>query len=237
MIAYLRYSPRPRDKVDTDPLGDTLPKSFATQRSLIGQYLATRGMPPVAVWLEDPLVSARKVCLAERPGGGQLCRQIDAGCRQLIVASVDRLFRDVVDGLQMLEHWSELGVVLHSCDGFALDTSTAYGYFMSCQILTFASFEPRLTAERTKKAFASMRRAGKRTNSTPRFGYRFEGQCEVPDEHEQSICRRVRSLFAGGLGYRDIGRLLEQEGVRCRQKSRWHPQTIKRIVENGDAAR
>src|SRR5260221_313246 len=51
----------------------------------------------------------------------------------------------------------------------------------------------------------------------------------VRDVQEQAIIRHIIVLHNEGMGYREIGRLLEAEGLDCRG-GQWYHTTIKQIL-------
>lgn len=94
---------------------------------------------PVAAVLRDEGVSSR-IPLTERPVGRELCRMIDTGEVQHIVAySISRLFRDSVEAITHSRRWDRAGISLHLLDvgGQVVDTGSAIGRFFfsspSCQ--------------------------------------------------------------------------------------------------------
>ena len=65
----------------------------------------------------------------------------------------------------------------------------------------------------------------------PRFGCQAKDRALAPEPAEQETADRVRQLRADGLSYRQIASTLEAEGRRPKQGERWHPNTVRRIVE------
>jgi DNA invertase Pin-like site-specific DNA recombinase len=88
-------------------------ESVDAQNQLLQRYCSAKGLNP-SVWTDEG-VSARLVPLAERAGGAALLAELEPG--DIIVAkSLDRLFRNVIDGVSTIETWRQQDVTLHLVD-------------------------------------------------------------------------------------------------------------------------
>jgi site-specific DNA recombinase len=149
-LLYVRYSARPK-KRNIDP-GETL----EVQEDYCRRYFAFHGIEVDRV-IADPQVSARLVPLNKRPGGREL---LDLTTGKMPVYSIvgayrlDRLFRNVVDGIHTLRAWRRAGTAAHfaSEGGQSINTETATGRWMTGMLLQVAEFEADLTGERTRQA-------------------------------------------------------------------------------------
>jgi DNA invertase Pin-like site-specific DNA recombinase len=68
----------------------------------------------------------------------------------------------------------------------------------------------------------------------PPLGFRAEGGALVPDPNEQVVVHRVAELRDDGMSLRAIGEVLTEEGLKPRRSSRWHPMTIRRVLDRGE---
>jgi hypothetical protein len=65
----------------------------------------------------------------------------------------------------------------------------------------------------------------------PPYGWKASGGELVPDEVEQDGLRLARRLRGEGLSLAGIAKALEDAGFRPRRGARWHPTTVKRVLE------
>jgi DNA invertase Pin-like site-specific DNA recombinase len=64
----------------------------------------------------------------------------------------------------------------------------------------------------------------------PGFGYRLNDGEVAADSGEQSCLARIAQLRASGASLREMARALDEEGYPARRASKWHPETLRRIV-------
>jgi DNA invertase Pin-like site-specific DNA recombinase len=64
----------------------------------------------------------------------------------------------------------------------------------------------------------------------PGFGYRLNDGEVAPDGGEQSCLARIAQLRASGASLREMARMLDAEGYPARRAAKWHPETLRRIV-------
>ena len=215
--------------------------SVDLQRAVLTRYCEHRSLlTKQPQWWEDHAVSARLVAFADRPAGGALEAQLKAG-DTIVAKCLDRLFRNVADGITTVERWREAGIAVRLADqdGVSLDSSTATGWLVLVQLLTIGQFEALLTAERTTKCMAERRRTGRATSHPP-FGYHAENQGTearpdrvlVRDEREQAILARLVELRETGETYRQAADILNNEGHRTRRGSEWNYSMLAKVVRN-----
>lgn len=205
--------------------------SLEAQSERLRAYCALRGLEAVEL-IHDPGESAGKP-LDARPGGKRLLallrsRTVDS----VVVAKLDRAFRNVPDALSTVESWDKAGISLHLVDmgGQAIDTSTAIGRMFLVILAGLAEFERNQTAERTTAALAHKARSGNmRTNSTPPYGWRYEGNALVEAPVEQAARARLLELRRAGVSYRETIRILTAEGHRNRAGRPFNLTQIERI--------
>ena len=229
MIAYLRYSPKPKKKDDPGEASE----SITTQRDQINQWIQDRRMPQVDEWLIDEETSARKTPLGKREAGAKLLKAVRQGERDVVVARLDRIFRNVIDGLTVLEDWKKKGVILHTTNGVSVDVSTASGWICACVLLANAEFEPKMTAERTSVSKLSQQKRGKKVSSQPPYGQRLDGGQIIDDPAEQEAIEEIVGWKQKNpeWGPRRLARMADEHNLPCRGK-RWHHTSIQRLLRS-----
>jgi DNA invertase Pin-like site-specific DNA recombinase len=65
----------------------------------------------------------------------------------------------------------------------------------------------------------------------PRFGLRAEAHELVVEPTEQAALDRIAELRQAGVSFRAIAASLHEEGFQPKRSDRWHPETIRRIVQ------
>lgn len=65
----------------------------------------------------------------------------------------------------------------------------------------------------------------------PPLGYRAQGGELVENDDEMLVVERIRELGAEGKSLRDIAKVLTGEGLRPKRSERWHPYTVKRVLD------
>ena len=134
--------------------------TFDSQRAAIDRYFRDKLEPAGYAWggfFEDKAVSGAKP-FTERPEGRKLwvtCQPGDA----IVWHRMDRAFRSVKDGSQVLAQFRERGVAIHSLD-IGLDTSTPMGEFIAHMLVSLAALERAWISSRTKEALAALKARG-----------------------------------------------------------------------------
>jgi hypothetical protein len=72
------------------------------------------------------------------------------------------------------------------------------------------------------------------TVGSPAYGFRVEAGERLAHDEEQAAVARIAELRAHGATLRAMARTLEAEGHRPKRSARWHPETIRRILNRLD---
>jgi DNA invertase Pin-like site-specific DNA recombinase len=204
--------------------------SLAAQPETIKAYAKMQGLDLIDVVADE--TSALKVPFFERPGGSRILALIkEKKVQHVIGAKVDRIFRNVQDGLETADWLKARGIELHVIDtGGILNVNDAAGRMMFSMLLAVAEFEPRRISQRTREALGVMRSAGKKVGTVP-LGYReVDGQLvEVPEEME--IVNEILLRDGRGETMKGIATILNARMVPTKQGGTWHPSTIRAIVK------
>jgi DNA invertase Pin-like site-specific DNA recombinase len=206
--------------------------SLGAQEERLRAYCTMRGLEVVGI-IRDEGVSAFKH-LDKRPGGAELLQTIAKGKAAHVVAlKLDRLFRNAADALALTETWNRAGVALHLVDmgGAAMDTASPTGRMMLTMLAGFAEFERALISERTAQALTYKRDKRQAYAPTP-YGYKRTGDTLKPHRAELATVARIREWSAGGATLAAIARRLNADEVPTKRGGRWHPSTVRYLVQN-----
>lgn len=188
-VTYSRFSPRPEKSSDK---GDTESNSIEVQQALIAKYCEDAGLTSERDFA-DTYTSARTEPLRTREAGSQMLDYVrDNGVRHIVVKSLDRIFRNLVDGLNHLREWERKDIYLHMSDGVSFNVSKPTGFLIASNLLTVAEFEPMQTAQRVSDAMLFNQDSGRRMTRKDRipFGWKLDPRdedriVEHPDEQKQ----------------------------------------------------
>lgn len=230
-IAYHRVS-TPRQAEEGD--------SIAAQRAAATELAAQRGLR-LAAHLDDAGKSGRTT-----KGRTALDLALAKVCQSkgvLIVRSLSRLARSVIDLHQIVERLHRAGADLASVNE-SIDTSTAAGKAFFGFLAVMAQFESDLIAERTREAYRYRASIGQPILAgVPRFGWRVRRGKLVPDRRAQRIIALIRRLRQTGKSYRAVARELNRRKLKTPdqlygrkrpgiRRAKWHASTVHRILES-----
>ena len=114
----------------------------------------------------------------------------------------------------------------------SLDTGTPAGRLVLNIMVSVSQWEREAIGERTAVALRHKRTMGQAYTRIDPYGYVRDGGQLIPLETEQRAISHMRQLRTRGWSLRRIAAALEAEGVPTKQGTRWHPQTLKDILEN-----
>jgi DNA invertase Pin-like site-specific DNA recombinase len=203
--------------------------SLDAQRSRIAAWAEANGYELGQVYVDAGLSGGRA---DNRPG---LQAALTHACREkaaLVVYSLSRLARSTKDAIDISEHLAKAGADLVSLSE-RIDTTTAAGKMVFRMLAVLAEFERDLVGERTSVAMQHKRARREYTGGKTPYGWRLasDGVNLEPVKTEQAVIARARRLRAKGLSLRRIGERLAARGVRQRNGSAWHPQSVKVVLE------
>ncbi len=183
--------------------------SLAVQREAVANYAALRGFS-IIKHCEDAGASGRT--RSERPGLDEAISLARERKGVLVVYSLSRLSRSVIDAANILQELRGAGAELAIVD-CQMDTSTASGNLIFNIITSIAQFESQLIGERIKAVNdRTTREKGFRTQGVQPAGWKYEGGQRVKVPEEWAIINRVTALsqrHKPGI----VADMLEAEGV------------------------
>lgn len=193
------------------------------------------------LYFEDPAESAYQRMFLERPQGRQLFLRVRPG-DYLIVAALDRGFRNTVDCLQTENVLRTQGAFLVLVNLPGMDTSTAIGRLLLTMLAAQAEFQSAMAGERMRHVHKVLIAQGKVIGGSVKrkpWGYfRTEDNRLIPDQAERQIMevmvrycridypgcswsqcyRHLRSLFDRGVLdpslSKALGRKWNEDAVR-----------------------
>src|SRR5439155_18751030 len=112
---------------------------------------------------------------------------------------------------------------------------TPHGRFVLTLFGGLGQMERELIAERTRGALAWKRENGQPTSHPP-LGFKPNGKRYrmVPVPAELKTVRRIFALWRGGASYQAIADQLNADGAPTKRGGRWHPCTVRKVVQRCD---
>lgn len=217
-VIYTRFSPR-RNADDSE--------SIETQLDLCRAYCRRKGYA-IASEHEDRAMSGSE---EDRPGLWAAIENLRRG-DLLIAYKLDRIARDVYLAELVQREATKRGATIETVEGGANGVSPEQR--MIRQVLqAFAEYERKVIAARTRAAMLRHQASGRRMSAQTPFGWTVDPDDSsriVKDADEQTTIKRIVKLRENGLGYREIARDLETDGIDCRGGA-WFHSTIKNILD------
>jgi DNA invertase Pin-like site-specific DNA recombinase len=195
----------------TEQAGDDR-TSLDTQRRKITAAAELSGLT-LDEFIEEPGVSGGQP-LAARPEGGPLLARLVRG-DVLIVAKLDRAFRNAADALATAEQLKTRKVDLIVADmGSEPVTQNGVSRMFFGMLALVAEFERDRIKERSAEGRAAKRRIGGHIGGSTPFGFRKIGAGRAarlePDPEQQAALADMRKLAAEGLASRAIAAAVQE---------------------------
>ena len=205
--------------------------TFDVQKAAIERYFREKLEPAGFTWggmFEDKATSGTKP-FTERTNGLKLWTATQSGdC--IVWMKMDRAFRSVVDGANMLQMFRTKGVSLHSMD-IGLDTSTPLGEFVMHLLILLAQLERSWISNRTKEAFAAKRARGENLNQRcvpagwKRVGHKAGAEL-IRDEKERRLIETCWDYWLKCQNNERVSSRLAWKNVRRHGGSGYCPQWL-----------
>lgn len=213
--------------------------TLEAQHERVEAYCKSQGMT-LAKWITDPATSGRSL-FAKRKGGSELCEEIRKGeAKAVVIAKLDRAFRNTLDCLKTMQEWHAKGVAVHVLD-MGVNTSTNTGQLFLTILAAVAEFERNLIAERTAIAMQNGQSNGKRVSSIPPYGYEIDTDSPLhpksglhtrikPNPKEQAIIQRCGEMRDLGMSKPQIAEELNMQGYRQRNGKMFDQNSVTRAL-------
>ncbi len=190
---------------------------LAAQTAAIRDYCRRRLKGhKLAVIHKDAAISASRHPLGQRPEGRELVRAAKKD-DHIVIAKVDRAFRNLADFAATMDRWQKAGVAVHLLD-LGVDTSTSVGRLIAGVMAAVAEWESRRIGERIKDAKAIARGLGRSTNGRARLGFALGrgGQLKADQRERDAMRLIVRLRRRRRMIWREIAAELARRRVRTR---------------------
>lgn len=199
----------------------TLGGSLTDQERKIQGVALMRGQTVDRIFSESGISGS--VPLDQRPMGRELAEALRSG-DTLILAKLDRAFRNAADALNRADAWREAGVDLIVAD-MGVDPVTRDGaakMFFGMLALV-AEFERGRILERTAEGRRAKAQKGGHTGGSAPFGFRIEGRGRearlIPNPAQQKALKTIGRL-RGTMSLRGIAREVSaKHGVKISHES------------------
>lgn len=164
---------------------------------------------------EEPGISG-SISLEARPAGSELAAVLRSG-DVLIVAKLDRAFRNAADALTRADAWKKMGVSLIVADmGVEPVTENGVSKMFFGILALMAEFERERVLERTADGRKAKRAQGGHTGGSAPFGFTVEGSGKeaklIEDAGEQFAIGIIRAMRARKFSLRHITSHLNERG-------------------------
>ena len=151
----------------------------------------------------------------------------------LLVWKIDRLARSIVHAVTIVHEMRQAyGVLLRSVTE-PIDTATAMGQTIFAILAGMAQQERHVITERTLAGKKAKAARGGFVGATAPYGYRTDGKGSLEIKPvEADIIRRIFRMRDDGNTLQQIADWLNGQSVPTRRSGRWHPATVRYILDN-----
>ena len=206
--------------------------SLANQAQLIESWTEKNGHELVRTFSDAGLSGAK---MGNREGLRQALEAVKAARGILVVYSLSRLSRSIVDASQITDSLQKSGASLASISE-KVDLSTSAGVLFFNLLLCFAQNERAVLQDRVRSAMVFQKRQGKRVGTVPMgWNVAHDGVTLVENAEEQTTLHLILDLSAQGQSLNAIVERLEAKGCVTKNGGRWHRETVRQIVKRNQS--
>lgn len=201
--------------------------SINNQRLKIKQYAELNDLTIIEE-IVDEGVSGKS---SKRDGYKRLMDMIDSkACDGIIVYSLSRYSRNVLDTLSSIHRMAENNIAFHSLSE-NIDTSSPNGRFFLTILSSLSQLEREITSIRVKDVLNGLKITNK-PYSNALYGLdKINGQL-IPNETELKMIRKVAKMHKAGYTYSEISNYLNSKGFKTKRGGKkFYHTTIKSIIE------
>jgi site-specific DNA recombinase len=162
----------------------------------------------------------------------------------LVCMKHDRMFRNMADGVVMVEKWFNLGVSIYfgNLGDKPIDMNNPEAKLQFYILLATATYERDCIGRRTKEGMSNRKKNKKSYSSAP-YGYdnihdrneqgdRINGRM-VANDYEQKIILEMKEYRNSGISFQGIADKLNADGIPTKKKKGlWTKQAIQQILNN-----
>jgi putative DNA-invertase from lambdoid prophage Rac len=173
--------------------------------------------------------------LRKRPRGAVLLEVVKDG-DVIICSKLDRMFRSVLDGLQVLKELKARNIELHFIDLGGNTTTNGIGQLVFTIMSSFAEMERNRLGERIRDTKQSQMKEDVYTGGPIGFGYVLENinennyLLEAPEEQE--LIKKMNKMRKDGMSYRKISDEINKEQYMKKNEKSLSHQAISNILKD-----
>ena len=187
-------------------------------------------------WQNAGIYCDNGISAKQMEGRDELRRLLEA-CRKgkvdlILTKSISRFARNTTDCLHMIRMLRTYGVHVYF-EKENLHTGSMEGELMLTILASMAEDESKSISANEKWAVQKRFQQGTFKLSNPPYGYRIEDGRLVIDKREAEVVRRIFAAVLEGKGANLITEELNLQGIPTKKgKGRWHPGTLRNILQN-----
>ena len=198
--------------------------SLKEQQRQIELYCEVNKMEVDSIFTERGVSAG--VELKRRPRGAVLLEVVNDG-DVIVCSKLDRMFRSVLDGLQVLKALKARNIELHFIDLGGNTTTNGIGQLMFTIMSSFAEMERNRLGERIKETKQQQKKDDVFLGGKQGFGYIVEQHGDklytLELEEEQQLITKMKKMKKDGMSYRKISdEINKDEYMKKNDKSLSH---------------
>ena len=220
VAAYARVSTRSDEQL----------LSLETQKEHYDNFISANSEWEYAGLYYDEGVSGTKG--EKRDGLLALLKDCEDGkIDRVITKSISRFSRNTADCLEMVRNLARLNIYMYF-EKENIDTEHMSSELMLSILSSIAESESRSISQNNKWSIKHRFEEGTFIISYPPYGYENEEGRMVIVPEKAAVVRDIFNMTINGMGTHVIARELNERGVQSRKGTKWHPSTVRGILQN-----
>lgn len=226
--SYMRYSSTQQD--------DGF--SIEYQTAEINEYINRNGMELTKAHIDTALTASKNI--EKREAFFELVRDVQSGFVDVIVVyKMSRMFRNAGESYYYRRIFQKHGVKILSVTEH-IDDESSSGRLTTNILATIDQYQSEVISEHVRSGMREAAKQGLFTGQRVLIGYDLEeikhGSKKrkrfVINEEEAKFIRRLFEMYASGLSFRQISKILKSEGIKTKQNAEFSENTLRRMLKN-----